>query len=125
MKLPAAAALLLLAACSDPGESTREALAAAEEKAAEDGRIDCAPGGAEAFERVCTVERVQEAEGTTLTIRHPDGGFRRFILATDGRGLVAADGAEQAVVSILSDNRIEVAVADDRYRLPATVKGAR
>jgi hypothetical protein len=69
------------------------------------------------------VERVQGPEGTTLTIHHPDGGFRRLLVATDGRGVIAADGADQAVVSVVADNRIEVALAGDRYRLPATVKG--
>lgn len=117
------AALLLSAGCGDPNEATREALAAAEDKAADDGRVDCAPAGAQEFRRVCTIERVQEAEGTALTIRHPDGGFRRLLVTTDGRGVIAADGAEPAIVSVVADDRIEVALAGHRYRLPATVKG--
>jgi hypothetical protein len=36
---------------------------------------------------------------------------------------VAADGADRAIVTIVADNQIEVALAGDRYRLPATVKG--
>ncbi len=123
MKHGACALLLLLAGCGDPNEATREALAAAEEKAANDGLVECAPMGAERFERVCTVERVKGLEGTTLTIRHPDGGFRRLLVATDGRGVVAADGADEARVSVIADDRIEVELAGDRYRLPATVKG--
>lgn len=118
------ASLLLLAACSDPNEATNEALAASEEKAADDGRILCAPEGADSFERVCVLERVQAPEGTTLTIRHPDGGFRRLLVTTDGRGVVAADGADPAVVTVVENDQIEVAIAGDRYRLPATVKGA-
>ena len=116
--------LLLLAACGDANEATNEALAASEEKAADDGRILCAPEGAESFERVCDLERVEGPEGTTLTIRHPSGGFRRLLVTTDGRGVVAADGADPAVVTIVEDDQIEVSIAGDRYRLPATVKGA-
>jgi hypothetical protein len=116
--------LLLLAACGDPDGATERALAAAEEKAAEDGRIECAAEGAGAFERVCTMERVQGPEGTTLTIRHPSGGFRRLLVTTDGRGVVAADGADPAIVSVVSGDLIEVSLAGDRYRLPATIKGS-
>jgi hypothetical protein len=118
------ALLLLLAACGDPDEATEEALAAAEDKAADDGRIECAVEGSPDFERVCTMERVKGAEGTTLTVRHPSGGFRRLLVATDGRGVVAADGADPAIVSVVADDRIEVSLAGDRYRLPATVKGS-
>ncbi len=55
-----------------------------------------------------------------LTVRHPDGGFRRFAVTSDGSGLVSADGAEPAAVS-LRDGGIEVVVGTDRYRFPATV----
>ena len=125
MRSLAAAVLLLLSACGDPNQATEEALAASEEKAADDGRIECAADGAEAFERVCTMERVQGPEGTTLTLRHPSGGFRRLLVTSDGRGVVAADGADPALVSVVEDDLIEVSLAGDRYRLPATVKGAR
>jgi hypothetical protein len=37
--------------------------------------------------------------------------------------VVAADGAEPATVRIVEDGMIEVTVAQDRYRLPATLKG--
>ena len=124
IRLGSAFALLLVAGCGDPNEATREALARAEEKAADDGRVECATAGAQAFERVCTIDRVQGPEGTTLTVRHPDGGFRRLLVTNDGRGVIAADGADQALVSIIADNRIEVTLAGDRYRLPAKVKGA-
>jgi hypothetical protein len=113
--LPAAALALLLAACG--GEETPE-----EQTVAEADRIECAVGGAETFERVCSIERMASAEGLTLTLRSPNGSFRRLLVTTDGRGVVAADGAEPAAVTPLSDNRIEVAIAGDRYRLPATVK---
>ena len=112
-------ALFLLAACGDAAGTNGEGPAAA---GSGDERVDCAPAGAGDFQRVCTVERLQGAEGTILTVRHPDGGFRRLLVTTDGRGVIAADGAEKAVVSIIGDNRIQVSLAGHRYRLPATVK---
>ncbi len=120
MKAPfALTALLLTAGCGDPNETGPEAPAAAQ---AEEERVDCAPAGAGEFRRVCTIERAQGTEGTILTVRHPDGGFRRLLVTNDGRGVIAADGAEKALVSIIGDDRIEVALAGHRYRLPATVK---
>ena len=107
-------ALLLTAGCGDAAETSRGAPG--------DERVDCAPAGANDFQRVCTVERLQSAEGTILIVRHPDGGFRRLLVTTDGRGVIAADGAEKAAVSIIGNDRIEVALAGHRYRLPATVK---
>jgi hypothetical protein len=122
MKSQIAILLLLLSACGDPGAATERALAAAGQKAADDGQLECAVEGAECFERVCTMERVSGPEGTTLTVRHPSGGFRRLLVTKDGRGVVAADGADPALVSIVADNQIEVTIASDRYRLPARVK---
>ena len=52
----------------------------------------------------------------------PDGGFRRFVVARDGTGVAAADGAEPAMVTIIADDRIEVAIGGDTFRLPATVQ---
>jgi hypothetical protein len=122
MRFWIATLLLLLSACGDPGAATERALAAAGQKAADDGQLECAVEGAENFERVCTMERVSGPEGTTLTVRHPSGGFRRLLVTNDGRGVVAADGADPALVSIVADNQIEVTIAGDRYRLPARVK---
>ena len=85
-------------------------------------QVECALGGATAFERVCTVERAVGPDGLTLTIRAPSGSFRRLLVTRDGRGVIAADGAEAATVTPIADNRVEVAIAGDRYRLPATIK---
>ena len=117
--------VLLLAACRDPQTVQNEALAAAEAKAQREGRVECALKGAEAFDRICTIDRVAGAEGLTLTIRSPDGSFRRLLVTHDGRGVIAADGAAPALVSVVADNRIEVTIENDRYRLPATVKAGR
>lgn len=84
-------------------------------------RIACALGGATTFTQDCTVERVVSGQRVTLTVRHPDGAFRRFSVVRDGRGLVVADGADQARTTIEGD-KLAVAVAQDRYLFPATIK---
>jgi hypothetical protein len=117
--------LPMLAACGDAGKATEDALAQSEQKAADGGSIACAVDGATSITRGCTMERLSGPEGTTLTMRHPGGGFRRLLVTTDGRGVVAADGADPAMVSIIGEGRIEVAIAGDRYQLPATVKASR
>lgn len=91
----------------------------------ESDRISCAIAPATALARTCIVETAQDADGQLLTIRHPDGGFRRFRVTTDGRGVIAADGAEVAIVKLVSDHEIEVAIGGDRYMLPATTSGKR
>lgn len=125
MKPAAFLPLLLLFACSEPDPAAEKQAAAAEQaavaKASGDG-IDCAVAGSQAFERACLVER---EEGGTLAIRHPDGGFRRLLITEDGRGVIAADGAAQARVEVIADNGIEVAIEDDRYRLPATIRSGQ
>lgn len=111
---PAAAALALLPAGCGGG---------APEQAADPNapRIACAKAGA-ALAPLCTVDRTRSGRGLTLTIRHPDGAFRRLAVTTDGRGVAAADGAEPARVSVVGGREIEVAIAGERYRLPATVR---
>ena len=78
----------------------------------------CAVDGAAELAPVCDRERVDEE----LTLRHPGGGFRRLQVVTDGRGVIAADGAEAAKVTLIGTNLIEVSIGDDRYRLPAAVE---
>ena len=126
-RISSLAVLLTVAACGGPGgaDSLEEAEAQAAASGAEDGRIACALAGSEGFSETCSIEQSQGSDGTILTIRHPDGGFRRLAIATDGRGVIAADGAETAVVSPLAEGLIEVQLGDARYRLPATVKAAK
>jgi hypothetical protein len=85
--------------------------------------IPCALAGATNFNRDCTAERTISPDGMAIVLHHPDGGFRRLLVATDGRGVVTADGADQALVTVVDGSTIEVTVGEDRYRLPATVKG--
>lgn len=120
------AALLLLTACNGGLVPDKVAEKRAEEhkQAIEDaeGKVECAAPGSASFAYDCAIDRVQTQDGLFLTLRHPDGGFRRLLVTTDGRGVVAADGAEPAVVTPLGPDRIEVALGGARYRLPATVR---
>ena len=106
------AALLALAGCGAAQEAPSPD---------PDSLIECAIDST-AFARECTVERHVTGGALTLVVRHPDGGFRRFDVLTDGRGVATADGADLALVR-LADGGIEVSVGEDRYRLPATVSG--
>lgn len=128
MRISSALALLTLAACSRNETANTQVLAKVEAEqrsaAADDGRVPCARGDA-AFAPDCTIEQTQSTNGLMLTLRHPDGGFRRLLVTKDGRGVIAADGAQKAQVSVLDAGMIEVALAGDRYRLPATVKGTK
>jgi hypothetical protein len=96
----------------------------AAEQAALDGKIECALAGAATFERTCTTEQIAGSDNRLLIIRHPDGGFRRFDILTDGRGLAPADGFDETKISLLNDGMIEVSSGDDKYRLPAQIKGS-
>ena len=107
-----AVAALALGGCNGPEPAA---------SAARDGALACAPAGAESFAAACTLERRVGADGLELTVRNPGGGFHRLLVTRDGRGVVAADGAEAAEVSIVGAGEIEVAIGGDRYRLPATV----
>lgn len=116
---------LILGGCDRSADPSGNALAAgstnAAVQAADDGRIACATGGAATMTRTCTVDRETSAHGTTLTLHHADGGFHRLLVTTDGHGVIAADGAQGAKVTIVGPDEIEVSIAGDRYRLPATV----
>lgn len=90
-----------------------------------EARIPCATGTAP-LTPVCTYSREQTPAGLVVTIQREDGAFRRLLVTRDGRGLVAADGAQPARVVVAGKDEIEVALGDDRYRLPATIRaGAR
>jgi hypothetical protein len=118
--------MLSLAACGSKVETDAERAQRAKAELARaeaEGRIPCAVGGASEFTTNCTIDRARTQDGLILTVRHPDGGFHRLRVTTDGRGVVAADGARQATVSVIDKDAIEVAIEDARYRLPARVKG--
>lgn len=103
---------LAVAACS-PGDAAGQAQADAGAQS-----IECAIGPGAQFGPGCLVERGEAEGATVLTVRHPDGGFRRFEQLADGRGLAAFDGADP-VEQELTGELLEVRVAGDRYRFPA------
>ena len=116
------ALLAALPGCTEDRAAERQAEALVERPAAAMvERVACAHAG-KAMAADCTIDREQGRAGLLLTIRHSDGAFRRLRVATDGRGVVAADGAEPARVTVLDAGTIEVAIGGDRYRLPATVR---
>jgi len=86
--------------------------------------VPCALGGGQAFAPVCAVERASKGGELTLVVRHPDGAFRRLAVVGDGRGLIVADGAQEAKAQ-LRGGQLEVALGDDRYMFPVTLKNAR
>ena len=116
--------LAALAACSgsDSGPTEQAEGEAAAKQAASDGKVECALAGATAFERTCSTEQISTNGSILLVLRHPDGGFRRFNILTDGRGLAAADGFDDTRISLLEDSMIELSSGDDKYRLPAQIK---
>ncbi len=124
-RISSLAAPLLLAACGT-GEQTAHtgvlAKVEAQQRAAaeDDGLILCAHAD-QPLARRCTVDRTHGARGLILTLRHPDGAFHRVLVTHDGRGVVAADGASYALISIVGPAGIEIALDGDRYRLPATI----
>ena len=109
---------LALTACSS-GKSAADA-ASPGGPAEGDEHIACAVGGSGELARVCAVESNEDDGTLFLTVRHPDGGFRRFEVLKDGRGLATADGAVIGA-NVLVGKELEVTVGSDRYRFPATV----
>ena len=76
-------------------------------------RIACALDGAAEFVETCTLER----SGPRLVVHRPDGGFRRLII--EGEGVQPLDGADAATTAPLAGGGLEIAIAGDRYRIPA------
>ncbi|WP_422060983.1 hypothetical protein [Sphingopyxis sp.] len=116
--------LMLVSGCGGPDNGKlAEAEARGSKNAAENGRIECALEGAKLFDRTCTIAEMTSADGDVLIVGKRDVGYRRLQIATDGRGVISADGSEPAKVTIIGDGVIEVAIGRDRYRLPANTGG--
>lgn len=84
--------------------------------------IDCALAGAAKFAPDCFAQDSRSGDQRFLTVRHKDGAFRRFQMVDDGRGVIAADGADEASAKWTAEGVLEVSVAGDRYRFPARMK---
>ena len=107
--------LLALVGCGQPEQDQARA---AEQRAVEAApKFFCSQDGGELV-AACTAERTRTARGWTLTLRHPDGHFRRLNVGEDGRTVTATDGAEPATATT-GPNGVEVTIAGDRYRLPS------
>lgn len=108
-----------LVGCSKATDGDPKAKAeAAPAEVKEDNRIRCQVSGMKDFAPVCTRERASGPDGPIWIIRHPDGGFRRFVLLDKGMRIATADGAEE----VKAEQRgafLEVRVADDRYLIAA------
>ena len=103
---------ILLAACTP---------AADDDRIAGSKPIACLLPGASDYKPVCTVERAVSPDGAVLTVRAPDGGFRRLLVVKDGRGVIAADGAEPVGVEPAGSDGIDVTAGGIVYRLPAKI----
>ncbi|WP_074428315.1 hypothetical protein [Tsuneonella dongtanensis] len=105
---------MALSACSR-GEPQPQA-------AADATPIACAIGEASDFGRDCLVEKVAGEQGPEFVVRHPDGKFRRLRIAENRGGMIAIDGAEEAINELVGEPRVlQVTVGADRYRFPATL----
>lgn len=123
-RLIGAATILALAACSPGGGDNAggEAAQPGGSPTAASELIECALDGAAEFTRECEVEAAGQGAGAILLVRHPDGGFRRFEVLPERRGLAPADGAELANME-WREGGVGLAVGDDRYRFPAALVG--
>ena len=84
-------------------------------------KIACAIGGAAELKEVCSVERTKAGDILQLVVHHPDGGFRRFEVRSDGSGLAPADGADDAQ-RVAGDGTLDLTVSGDTYRFPASIE---
>lgn len=107
-------ALFMLAACDNEAE-----IAAAQQAALVGNKIECALNGSDSFLLICATERVVTDNGTILMIRHSDGGFQRFRILTDGRGLEVAEGFDDSRIEIIDEDYIILSSGNDKYKLKA------
>jgi hypothetical protein len=107
LRIFSTAALLLLAACS---KNAPDPVA----EAKPEDRVQCARGNV-ALATDCAVAR----DGNLFTVRHADGGFRRFEIDENG-DFGSADGAEDVSGSRLSDGSVDVRIGDAHYRFAPT-----
>lgn len=120
-KLPLIPALSLLAALTLAPAACNSSNDVPETTADVDGKLFCSVDGAADMTQSCTLERIDGPEGQILVVHHPEGGFRRFRIVRDGRGVIPADGAEPSKLFIAAENSVDILIGSDRYRFPATI----
>lgn len=96
--------LAVLAACSSGRDEVRGE------------PIECAIGTAEKMTLECRLEKVRRGENLSYVVHHPDGGFRRLVIAPGGKGLVTADGADEAT-SVVTKGASELTNEQVYYRI--------
>jgi hypothetical protein len=72
----------------------------------------------------CHYRAVPLAQGRLVTVYHPEGGFRRFIVTRHGE-IKPADGAEIASVVYDRDAELKVVVNQWRYLWPREIQARR
>ncbi|WP_324827258.1 hypothetical protein [Qipengyuania zhejiangensis] len=108
--MPPAAAGLLLIGCGDQPKSPPISDQGGEP-------VECALDGAAEFAPVCTLTQISSVSGPVWVVQHPDGGFRRFVLADTASGFASADGSARARSETMEGQSV-TAVENDRYRWP-------
>ena len=103
--------LLLLVACGQKEDDPAPGLA----------KVECRLRNTKDFAELCTTEKMGSPDGRVIVARAPDGSFRRFLVVADGRGVIAADGAEPVTVTPAGNGHIDVAAGDMVWRLPARI----
>ena len=119
LRISSALLLFALAACSGQSSSPD----AGGQSAAISLAVPCALDGAKTFITTCDVERSSVDGKSTLTVRHPDGGFRRLVELDGGKSFAAADGADDVAIEA-SGKEIEVTLGEDHYLFPAPTGAA-
>lgn len=107
--------LLLLAACSKGGG---EGAAGSPGLSGSDTAVPCALAGAKEFANDCRQEVTRRDGEEIWVVRHPDGGFRRFVIIDNGTRIATADGVQEVEAHRVGA-MLEVRVDEDRYRFPA------
>ena len=113
--------ILMIAACTEQGPD--DPTSGRSDSVPGEETVACAIGPGSDFASRCPVERATSEDGNVLVVRHPGGGFRRFLLDEKGAGLTALDGADVARGE-LQGGMLVLSVGEDRYRFPARKIGA-
>ncbi|MEP3051618.1 MAG: hypothetical protein ABJP48_01385 [Erythrobacter sp.] len=81
--------------------------------------INCAIGAGADYANVCTLEKVENADGAFFLLHHPDGGFRRVKMDKQTGKLTVQDGADELQDRTVEANGAkEFEIAGDRYVIP-------
>ncbi len=104
----------VLAACSSESGTSAAAGEGSSGAPAVSVKVPCALAGAKSYTAECAVERDSRDGKVLVTLRHPDGGFRRLIELDGGKRFAAADGSDEVAIEA-NGKEIEVTLGDDHY----------